>query len=56
MPWKFDQFAVDLVWVEENIPTGTVDGASIDLSEGSLELDMLEHNDGGEIDNGERVL
>lgn len=55
MPWKFDQFKLDLVWIEENIG-GTVDGASIDLSEGNLELDMQEQGDGGEIDNGERVL
>ena len=55
MPWKFDQFKVDLIWIEENTQSLTTDGAQIDLGDGELELDMLNHSDGGEIDNGERV-
>jgi hypothetical protein len=55
MSWKFDQFKVDLIWVEEGSQGSMLEGAQIDMGDGNFELDMLNHADSGEIDNGERV-
>lgn len=58
MPWKFDPFVVDIVWVA---PTNTAtELADIDLGntqESDLSIDMGERtNDSSNIDQGLRVF
>lgn len=55
MAWKFDAVNLEIVWV---MPVSRIIevSASIDLTQGDLAIDIGLRENGGEIDQGSRVI
>lgn len=54
MPWRFNAITVQLEFVKP-IPL-YIPSAEINFDEGDMLIDTGEHQNGGDIDQGERVI